>query len=205
MKKKYVVIIGIILFILVALVSIGIYNMIEEKSNKYEIEPIKQYNYFVLKQDKVYGVIDKKGNIIIPPEYSEIKIPNPEKAVFVCYQGEEIKIFNEKKEPILGEYNKAQPIRLKNISSDLMYEKSVLKYEKDGKYGLITFEGKEIAKPIYDEIDSLSYKEGELLVKQNEKYGVITIKGNKKVEIAYDEVKVDEYYTEENHYEYCIS
>ncbi len=203
MKKKYVVIIGIILFILVALVSIGIYNMIEEKSNKYEIEPIKQYNYFVLKQDKVYGVIDKKGNIIIPPEYSEIKIPNPEKAVFVCYQGEEIKIFNEKKEPILGEYNKAQPIRLKNISSDLMYEKSVLKYEKDGKYGLITFEGKEIAKPIYDEIDSLSYKEGELLVKQNEKYGVITIKGNKKVEIAYDEVKVDEYYTDENHYEYA--
>lgn len=203
MKKKYLPIIGIILFILVVLASIGIYNKIVEKSNNYEIETIKQYNYFVLKQENLYGVIDKKGNIIIPPEYSEIKIPNPEKAVFACYQGEEIKIFNEQKEQILGEYNKPEPIRLKNISSDLMYEKSVLKYERDGKYGLITFEGKEIAKPVYDEIDSLPYKEGELLVKQDEKYGVITIKGNKKVDIAYDEVKVDEYYTDENRYQYA--
>lgn len=203
MKKKYVWIIVIIILILVGIASIGIYNRMVDQSKNYEIEQVKQYNYFVLKQENVYGVIDKKGNTIIPPEYNEIKIPNPEKAVFVCYQGEETKIFNERKEQILGEYNKVQPIRLKNISSDLMYEKSVLKYEKDGKYGLITFEGKEIAKPIYDEIDSLPYKEGELLVKQNEKCGVINIKGNKKVEIAYDEVKVDEYYTDENRYQYA--
>lgn len=203
MKKRYVLIIGIVLLILVGLAFIGIYNMIVDQSKNYEIESIKQYNYFVLKQGNQYGVIDKKGNTIVTPEYSEIKIPNPEKAVFVCYQGEETQILNERKEPILEQYNKVEPIRLKNISSDLMYEKSVLKYEKGGKYGLLTLEGKEIAKPIYDEIDSLPYKEGELLVKQNEKYGVITMKGIKKVEIAYDEVKVDEYYTDEDRYQYA--
>jgi len=81
-----------------------------------------------------------------------------------------------------------------------MYEKSVLKYLEDGKYGLIDFLGKKITKAIYDDIDSLPYKEGELLVKQNEKYGVINIKGNKIVEIEYDQISVDGYYTDENQY-----
>lgn len=203
MKKTYIIMIAIAILVLVVIASIVIYNVVLEQGKNYEIEEIKQYHYFILKQNDLYGVIDKKGNIIINPEYSEIKIPNPEKPVFVCYQGENTKVINERKEQILLAYNKVQPIRLRNISSDLMYEKSVLKYEKEGKCGLVNFEGKEITKPIYDEIDSLPYKEGELLVKQNEKYGVINIKGNKLTEIQYDEVKVDEYYTDENGYEYA--
>ncbi len=203
MKKKNVVILLAVMLILVVLVSIGIYHIVIKNEKDYEIEEIKEYNYFIIKQDNQYGVMDKKGNTIISPEYSEIKMPNPEKAVFVCYQEEEIKVLNERKEQILTEYNKAQPIRLRNISSDLMYEKSVLKYEKDGKWGIINFEGKEITKPIYDEIDSLPYKEGELLVKQNEKYGIINIKGKQLIKMEYDEVKVDEYYTDENRYQYA--
>lgn len=194
----------IISLIIIGAVAFGwIYNLVIEKGKEYEIEEVKQYNYFLLKQDDSYGVIDKKGNIIIPTEYSEIKIPNPEKGIFVCYQGENVKVLNERKEPILTEYKNIQPIRLKNISSDLMYEKSVLTYEKEGKKGLISLEGKEITKPIYEEIDSLPYKEGALLVKQNEKYGIINIKGNQLVENKYDEVKVDEYYTEENGYQHA--
>lgn len=202
MKKRYVWIIVIAIIILL-IATIAIYNIVAKQNKNYEIEEIKQYNYFILKQDNLYGVIDKKGNIIIPSEYSEIKIPNPEKSVFVCYQGENTKILNERKEEILSEYSNVQPIRLKNISSDLMYEKSVLKYKKDEKYGLINLEGKEVTKPIYDEIDSLPYKEGELIVKKNEKYGVINIKGNAIVPIKYDEVKVDDYNTEENRYQYA--
>ena len=167
MKKRYIII-TIAILILVAIASIVVYNIMIENGKKYEIARVEQYNYFILKQNNLYGVIDKKGNTIITPEYSEIKIPNPEKGVFVCYQGENTKILNERKEEILTQYNDVQPIRLKNIASDLMYEKGVFKYTKDGKYGLINFEGKEITKPIYDEIDSLPYKEGELLVKQNE-------------------------------------
>ena len=92
------------------------------------------------------------------------------------------------------------PIRFKNISSDLMYEKSVLKYQEDGKYGLIDFQGKEITKAIYDDIDSLQYKEGELLVKQNDKLGVINIKGNELVEVKYDEILIDDFYIEDENY-----
>lgn len=204
MKKKYIIAILIPILILIAIiVSINIYNRSVEKGKDYQIEEIKQYHYFILKQHDLFGVIDRQGNTIINPEYSEIKIPNPQKAIFICYQAENTIVLNERKEEILSQYNNVQPIRLKNISSDLMYEKSILKYEKDGKYGLVNFEGKEITKPIYDEIDSFPYKEGELLVKQNGKYGIINIKGNKILEIEYDEIKLDEYYTDENHYRYA--
>ena len=83
-----------------------------------------------------------------------------------------------------------------------MYEKSVLKYSKDGKYGIISIDGKKITNPIYDEIDTLQYKEGELLVKKNNKYGVINIKGTTLIKIKYDSVNCDKYYDEENGYKY---
>ena len=176
MKKKNIIIIVIILILAVVAGVVG-YKITVENGKNYEIAKVNQYNYFVLKQNNTYGVIDRNGNIVIKPQYAEVKIPNPEKNVFICYQQDSITVLNEKNEEILTQYN-VEPIRLKNISSDLMYEKSVLKYEKDGKYGLINFEGKQITSPIYDNIDSLTYKEGALIVKQNEKYGIINIKGN---------------------------
>ncbi len=203
MKKTFRIRITIIAIIVICVFAIGIYQLIKNRSKQYEIEKINEYNYFVLKQDDKYGVINKKGDIIIETQYDDVKIPNPEKAVFVCYTGENIKILNDKKEIILTQYQKVEAIRLKNIASDLMYEKSVLKYEENGKYGLINFEGKKITKAIYDEIDSLPYKEGELIVKQDGKYGVINIKGNKKVNIEYDQISVDGYYTEDNQYKYA--
>lgn len=203
MKKRYVIIIIIAILMLIAIAGIGIYNIVIKNGKNYEIEEVRQYNYFVLRQENQYGVIDRKGNTIIAPEYSEIKIPNPEKAVFVCYQEENKKVLNDKKEEILTEYSDVQPIRLENVSGDLMYEKSILKYNQDGKYGLISLEGKKVTNAIYDEISNLPYKEGELLVKQNDKYGVINMKGNKIIDITYDEIKVDGYYNEENNYRYA--
>ncbi len=203
MKKAFRIRMTIIAIIVICVIAIGIYQLIKIKNKQYEIEKITEYNYFVLKQDNLYGVINRNGDIIIESQYDDIKIPNPQKAVFVCYSGENVEVLNDKKEAILTQYQKVEAIRLKNIASDLMYEKSVLKYEENGKYGLINFEGKKITKAIYDEIDSLPYKEGELTVKQDGKYGVINIKGNKKVNIEYDQITVDGYYTEENQYKYA--
>lgn len=200
MKRKFIMRNIIIAVVLIVIIAVGAYYFIRKKGREYEIAQVEQYNFFVLKQEDSSGVIDKNGNNIINTEYDDVKIPNPEKAVFICYKDDEIKAFNENKEEILSEYQKVEPIRLKNIASSLMYEKSVLKYFEDGKYGLINFEGKKITKPIYDEIDSLPYKEGELLVNQNDKYGVINIKGNKLIGIIYDQISVDGYYTNENGY-----
>lgn len=201
MKKKYIIG-SVVVCIIIAIAAGIVYHMVVENEKKYEVAQVKQYNYFVLKQDNLNGVIDKKGNTIIPANYDDIKILNPEKAVFICYQGDSIKVLNETKQEILTEYEKVEPIRLKNIASNLMYEKSVLTYLENEKYGLIDFSGKKLTKAIYDEITGLPYKEGELLVKKDEQYGVINIKGKELIKTAYEKITVDGYYTDINQYSY---
>ena len=202
MKKKYIIMLVVILLIIMAIAGWFIYKQIEKNGREYEIQKvnIENYQYFILRQEGNYGVIDKNGDIVINPEYTNIVIPNPEKAVFICYNDENTKVLNQNQEQIYTEYSNIQPIRLKNIASDLMYEKNVLTYEQDGKIGLMNLEGEAIAKPIYESIDGLPYKEGELLVKQEGKYGVINNKGNELVKAEYDQIAVDNYTTEDAGY-----
>lgn len=199
MKNKKIIIISITLIILATAVYF-ITRRTQTENRKYEIETIAEYKYFVVKENNKYGVIDTQGNKIIETKYEEVKIPNPEKEVFICYEGENTKVLNSKGEEIFTEYENVEPLRLKNISSDLMYEKSTLRYSKDSKYGLIDFNGKKITKPIYEEIETLQFKEGELLVKQEGKYGIINIKGETLVKSDYDKIEADKYYEEENGY-----
>ena len=99
--------------------------------------------------------------MIVPNNYINIIIPNPTKAVFiVTNENGETSVVNEKNEKIFTEYSNVQPIETDGTVTELPYEKSVLRYEEDGKYGLIDFSGKAITKAIYDEVSSVKYKEG---------------------------------------------
>ena len=200
MKKKIIVILTLVIIIILAIIGYFLGQKIQRDKRNYETEKISEYKYFVVKENNQYGVIDSKGNKIIDTEYENVKIPNPEKDVFICYKNENSEILNEKKEKILTEYEYIEPLRLKNVQTDLMYEKSVLKYSKDGKYGIINLAGKKITSAIYEEIDTLQFKEGELLVKKDGKYGVINIKGTILVKPQYDKIEVDKFYEEGNGY-----
>ena len=203
MKRNFIIrniIIGIIVVALIIGVS---YYFINKNGKKYEIAKIENYNYFVLKENNLYGVIDGNGNTIIPVNYDSIKIVNKKKAVFVCYKNNTTQILNEKNQQILENYQNVEPIRLKNITSDLMYEKTVFKYQKDGKYGLVSIDGKKITDAKYESIEGLPYKEGELIAKINGKLGVINIKGNKLVNFEYDKIEADGYYTDNDSYKYA--
>ena len=203
MSKKKIFLITLSVILIIAIIA-GIATFVvlkkSENDRNYAIEKIDKYNYFVLKTNNNYGVIDNNGNTIIDAEYEKMIIPNPTKDVFVCNKGEETFILNSKKEKLFEEYDSVEPIKLKNIASDLMYEKSVLKYKANEKYGLINFDGKALTKAIYDNIDSISYKEGELLVKQEEKYGVINIKGKTMIKTQYDNITSDDYSNEKDGY-----
>ena len=107
---------------------------------------------------------------------------------------------NDKGEEIYTQYQNIQPLKLKNVLSDLMYEKTTLKYSKDDKYGIIDIDGKKITDAIYDDIDTLQFKEGELLVKQDGKEGIINIKGTMLVKSQYDGIEADKYYEENTGY-----
>lgn len=201
--KKRSIIITIVLIVIVLLAGFIAYEKLEKSKKEYQVEKVYEYNYFVVKENDKYGVIDVNGNKIIETNYDNVVIPNPNKSVFVCYTGDKTEVFNDKKENLFQNYDNLEPLRLKGVSTDLMYEKSVLKYSKDGKYGIINFNGKKITSPIYDEIDTLQFKEGELLVKKDNKYGVINIKGAEIVKANYDKIEADKYYDENTGYKDC--
>ena len=206
MKKKYIIMLVIVLLIIIAVAGWFIYGQIEQSGREYEVEQIatQDYEYFILRQDGSYGVINKAGDTILEPEYTNIIIPNPTKAFFVCYdENNNTTVYNQNHEQILTEYSQIQPIRLKNIASDLMYEKNIVTFVQDDKMGLMSVEGEILAEPIYETIEALPYKEGELLVTLDGKVGVMNNKGNYMVEPKYDQITVDNYTTEENGYRYA--
>lgn len=201
-NKKIYIIVAIIAAILIIAITITTFVII--KSNKdYEIEEIKEFSYFKLYKNQKYGVIDKKGNIIIEPKYELIDIPNPSKAIFIGsfdYNSEtgeyQTEVLNEKNEKIFTNYAKVLPLMFKEATAEVPYEKSVLKYKENGKFGIIDFNGKKITNAIYDSIESLLYKEGCLIVGQDSKYGVITIKGVEIIKPEYDSINADGYYND---------
>ena len=56
---------------------------------------------------------------------------------------------------------------------------------KNGKWGFIDKEGKEVAKPIYDRLSS-KFEEGLVFVKKDNKYGFVNKKGKEVIKLVYD-------------------
>lgn len=190
----------LIAIIITIVICIGTYIILKKKNVNYSVEEVLNYNYYQLNKDGKYGVISKKGEILIEPIYDNIKIPNPEKDVFICEKENKTTILNERCEEILNQFEEVSAISINGTISSLPYEKRVLKYKQDGKYGLIDYNGKVIIKAIYEEVEGLENKESELLVKKNGKYGVINDRGTKLIKEEYDSVTADGYYTEKNKY-----
>ena len=192
--KKILIIIIVLLLIICGLIAV------KNKKYEYKIEKIDEYNYYIYKEDTKYGVIDKNGNIIIKANYTNIIIPNPKKDVFVCYNNEQSEILNSSNTKTFEKFNKVEPIKLKFIASDLVYEKNTLRYEENGYYGLIDFNGKIITKNIYESIESLPMNEGRFIVCKDKKFGIIDLRGNKLVKEEYDTCISDGFYTKEEEY-----
>ena len=199
---------GLIIFLIISLIIfIFICYNVFSKKDKYNInfEEINQRQYF-LDFDEKYGVINKDGEEIIDTNFDMIQIPNPSKDIFVCmsnYNAEtgsyETKIYNKNREELFTNYEKVEAISRQESLDNIPYEKSVLKYKENGKYGLINLSGKKITKPIYDDIQALEYKEGMLTVKQNDKFGIININGDEIIKVKYDGIQADQYSLNENH------
>lgn len=199
---------GLIIFLIISLIIfIFICYNVFSKKDKYNInfEEINQRQYF-LEFDEKYGVINKDGEEIIDTNFDMIQIPNPSKDIFVCmsnYNAEtgsyETKIYNKNREELFTNYEKVEAISRQESLDNIPYEKSVLKYKENGKYGLINLSGEKITKPIYDDIQALEYKEGMLTVKQNDKFGIININGDEIIKVKYDGIQADQYSLNENH------
>ena len=123
-------------------------------------------------------------------------VPDKNEPLFICtdeldYNTESYTtiVLNEKGNEVLGEYSEIVAVENNDISN-VWYEENVLKHKKDGKFGLINFEGKEIVKPIYDEIYALEGVENSIILVKDNKKGLLNNKtGEIIIEPKYIEIK----------------
>ena len=205
MDKKFLKVLALIVAI-IAIIGIIVFLAVNPAKNKkeYIIEKIAEedYKYYALLADEKYGVIDTKGEIVVQNKYNNIIIPNPTKDVFIVTNEDGTsEVLNKDSENIFTQYKNVQAIEINSSVTNLPYEKSVLKCEKNNKYGLINLSGKKILNMDYDSIEGFSNIEGELKVEQNGKFGVVNIKGASLVKPEYDIINSDEYYDEEKKYQ----
>ncbi len=203
-KKKKNIIIFIIVLVIILAGVIGVSIYLNNLKYKYELSVIQDNDikYYKLEKDGLYGVIDRDGNVVIEPKYTSIDIPNPTKAVFIkSDDGKNYSAIDDKGNQLYADYDSVEAISINSITSNIPYEKTVLKYKQGGLYGLIDFDGKKITENIYNSITNIDYKEGNLKVEQNGSYGVINIKGTTILEPVYDAIMADGYYNEATKYE----
>lgn len=188
-QKVFAVIIAIAVLVMFIFI---VKNVLKERE-----EITKDYEYFALYTANKWGVINQDGEQVIIPSYQEmIVIPNNEKDVFICtynineetgtYQ---TKVLNSKNEEILTGYDQVEPLENIDENDNIWYEEKILRVKKNGKYGLIDFNGKELLPVEYDEIIVLPGIQNSILIKKEGKTGLVNDSGSIIVEPEYKEIK----------------
>ena len=100
------------------------------------------------------------------------------------------KALNDKNEEIFKEYDKIEVIQNTDKSGNLIYEQNVLKVQKDGKYGLIDFDGKEVISMDYQDITAISGIENSFKVKKDNKCGIVDSDGKTVIQAQYSDIDI---------------
>lgn len=184
----------IIAFAVIIMFIVGLIKIL--KTNPKDDEKIISIDYYSIYTNGKWGVINSKGETIIEPTYTEmIQIPDKTKKVFICtydvnydtntYKS---KAINEKDETIFSQYETVEAITNIDEDNNLSIEKDILKVKKNGKYGIINFEGKEILSCEYEEIKALENVKNSLITVKNGSKGLVDTKGNVIIENEYKDI-----------------
>ena len=159
------------------------YKELPRLVESYDVTRVATIGYYAYKNSEgKWGVINGTGDIVIPNIYEEmIVIPKKEKDVFIVtevtdYEKKEYtnKVLNSKGTQIFKEFDKIEPIEYNSTES--IYDKNVLKFYKNGKMGLIDYDGNIKFEPEFQEISIMGSIIEKLLIKKEDKYGIINTK-----------------------------
>ena len=187
-QKVFAVIIAVVVIIMFIFIIKGVFSNTKETN--------KDYEYFAVYSSNKWGVINQEGNIVIEPSYQEmIIIPDQTKDIFICMYnineetGEyETKALNSKNEEIFTDYEQIEVLENFDKNDNIWFEEGVLRVKKNGKYGLIDLDGKEILPCEYDEITTLTGIENSLILTKDNKKGLANDKGNIIIEALYKNI-----------------
>ena len=189
-KKVLAVLIAIVVVVMFVFIIKGILSKGVDQGK------ITSKSYFTVFKDNKWGVIDSNGETIISPSYEEmIIIPDNKKDVFICtynvnYETGEYKTkaLNYKNNEIFTDYEQVEAIQNSDNSNNLWYENNVLRVKKDGKYGLIDLDGKQLLNIEYEEISAINGIKNSLKIKKDGKYGIVNDEGTIIVENKYADI-----------------
>ncbi len=177
-KKVIGLIVAIIVVILfIASLSSGMKKGENLSKTRELIAPTSYYSAY---QDGKWGVIDNKGEVIIPLTYDEmVAVPDNSKDLFVATYNIDYtnKTYSTK---VLDKTNREQLtdyVKIKTVQNDyngkIWYEKNILTYEQDGKIGLIDFSGKELTDELYDDVYAMPGIESIIVLVKDGQYGLL--------------------------------
>ena len=189
-KKVIAVIIAILVIIMF---FVGIKELIKDKP--VTNEKIFTNAYYAIYENEKWGVIDTKGNVIVEAKYDDmIIVPDNTKDVFLVMENVnyedgtyDAKVINSKGEQLYKNYDKVEALYNHDEYNNLWYE-SVLKVQKDGKYGLITLDGKEILSCSKDNIEVLVGTKSVYVTTLDGKKGIVNYTGKEIIENKYVEI-----------------
>lgn len=193
-KLNYSKVFAVIIAALVLVVAIiTLKNILTKAKNT---KPVEVVDYFVMYEENKWGILGSNGNVVINPMYQEMPIVvDKTKDVFLCtYDINEdegtykTKVVNKENLEIWTNYEKIEALENYDKDNNLWYEKNVLKVQKDGKWGLINLDGKEISEIVYDDIKTLKGVENSIIVIKDGNYGLLNSKGVKILDTNYNDI-----------------
>lgn len=190
-KKVIATIIAILVVIMFIIVIVRLINTQNNTTEKKVATA-----YYTAFENSKWGVINSEGKTVISPSYDEmIIIPNKEKAVFiVTYDVDyanntyKTKAINDKNEQLFQGYEQVETIQNHDKQNNIWYEKSCLRVQKNGKYGLIDLSGKVLLDCNYDSIEPIIGTENSLLTIKDNKKGIVSTTGSIIIENEYSEI-----------------
>lgn len=196
MKNKKDTIILIFVGIIVSIMTfLGIRFLLNKSNDTENVPKVDEKNYFILKENDKEGVIDKEGKRIVEPKYNKIVIPNYSYPLFFAYENNNQKILDDKSEfkfTKKGLFNKKAVLRtvfpIEESNGEYNIVRPNIKYKENGKFGLMSLNGIELTKAIYEEIRPIVEDNDCYLVKANGKEGILNEKGEEILKPEYESI-----------------
>lgn len=160
------------------------YGLVDNKGRKIletqyaNIQPLGKENtsnYIIQTEEGKYGIATYSDKIVLDATYDQIQPIHKNDMYVVTKKGKQVVVNSQGEELLNGDYNQIKDI-LKNKDQGIIFE-------KNGKYGVMNYEGEQIIPNTYEDLQEA--KEGVLIAKQNGKYGIIDIQNAVQVDFIY--------------------
>ena len=190
--KKVIAVLILLIVIIMCIVLIFKFAKQDKKADS----KVVTNSYISVYSSGKWGVINSKGETIIDTKYDDmIIIPDPTKAVFIYQNNVDLengnydsKAIDDKSNELFTSYDKIEALQNIDNNNLLTYDTNALKVSKNGKYGLINFNGKELLTCEYDNIYPLKRVKNSIVTLKDGKYGLVDNSGNIIIDNTYSEI-----------------